>query len=329
MNAYIRKGQLLLAVLLGVIAGQEVQARCTTAAPNGSSFGFRPTMRIDASVAVGAIMYDETKNISVVVSCDGIGENRVYSMAYPTGGYQLMDGREITAHSYDSTVDFPGIEKSADDSTVTHFFPSGIFTRTFSAAVNLRYRRGSGTVSATLYPRAGGAVNAFNKLGSTPLLPEGTSFALFLSGSGPSVSNATCTISSQTVQMPRAPLRSFTGVASVPNEGKTDFDVALSCSNVNVGMRIGLSFAPSDQHESGAAGVIRTTQGANNASDIALQIINRTSNVPIQFGQFEPGVPKTGNGMYHNIYRVQYFQSGPNPTAGTVTGQTTATVVYQ
>ena len=274
-------------------------------------------------------MYNETKNLSITVSCDGAGENRLYSMVYPTGTYVLMESYERTDHSFDSTIDFPGIEKSADDSKVTYFFPSGIFTRTFSAAVNLRYRRGGAGISATMSPRANGSYGSFNRLASTPSLETLSGFDLFLSGSSPSVSNATCAISSQTVQMPRAPLRSFTGVASVPNEGKTDFDVTFSCSNVDAGMRIGLSFAPSDQHASRAAGVIRTTQGANNATDIALQIINRTSNVPIQFGQFEPGVPKTGNGMYHNIYRVQYFQSGPNPTAGTVTGQTTATVVYQ
>lgn len=94
-------------------------------------------------------------------------------------------------------------------------------------------------------------------------------------------------------------------------------------------MRIGLSFSPADQDASGAAGVIKTDQGESNASGIGLQIINRTSNLPIQFGRFEPGVAKTGNGTYNNRYRVRYYQTGANPSAGMVRGRTTVTVVYQ
>jgi type 1 fimbria pilin len=307
-------------LLLGMMAAQSAQATCDLI----SSRAFTPTMRMDATVPVGAIMYDETWTRAMQIRCPG-GVNKMVSILFDQAhAGSLLDGGSPASHTFESSVSIADVEQSVVGTQVTHLLPPGTYDRNFIVTVNLRYRRGAGAVTARLAPP--GSREGFNTFdggnGSTGN-PE-----LSLS-THPLVSNATCAISSQTVPIPPAPLTSFTGIGSVPSTGRTDFDVSFLCTNVNAGVRVGLSFSTSDQHASQASGVIRTNQDANNAKDIALQLINRTSSLPIKFGQFEPGVAKTANGQYHNIYRVQYFQSGANPTAGAVTGQTTATVVYQ
>jgi type 1 fimbria pilin len=314
-----------------MLAGQEVQAKCDFTRNTDAMGWYRPTTRLDATAPVGAVMYNDTWRVPIVVICDGIGANVLHSMLFDSENkYYLFritrDSYYNTNHRYESTLDFPGVGKSIVGAEIEHSFPPGKFTKTYIVSVNLQYRRGSDPLVGEFRP-IGTQLGDFNRLGMDTAASS-TAYSLKLIDNT-RVANATCAVGSQTVRMSQARLQGFTGVGSASNTGRTDFDVPINCSNVDASMRIGLSFSLSDQHESGAAGVIKTDQGANNAAGIGLQIINRTSNLPIQFGQFEPGVAKTGDGTYSNPYRVQYYQTGETPTAGIVTGRTTVTVVYQ
>lgn len=139
----------------------------------------------------------------------------------------------------------------------------------------------------------------------------------------------TCSVSDLTVTMAPASLGQFHGVGS--SSGDTAFPIVFTCSGANgaVVMTIDGDKVMSD----GSLGLVKPQSGANNASCIALQIIDGDTGNPVVLGAKSQVGSVLNNATTFNLpYHVRYYQSegGANCVApGLVKGTATVTVSYQ
>jgi len=136
------------------------------------------------------------------------------------------------------------------------------------------------------------------------------------------------TQTNQLVTLGRAPVREFQGIGTTARP--TDFNVQIRCAEEDQVADIGLSFDPAYRHASQAAGVIAVDATANSAAGVAIQVVNKTTNLPIQFGRFESGnIVKGLNGTYNYPFTARYYQTDATVRTGTVAGRAVVSVTYR
>ncbi|RDS87165.1 fimbrial protein [Pseudomonas fluorescens] len=139
----------------------------------------------------------------------------------------------------------------------------------------------------------------------------------------------TCSIGDLSVDLAPAPFGRFTGQGSTT--GDTPFNVPFTCSGANGAVTLTLDadkFMPD-----GSLGLIKPQAGVNNASCVALQVLDATSGLPAILGATQVVGTVFNNSTSFNLpYLVRYYQSsgGTNcVTPGLVKGTATVTVKYQ
>ncbi|MBB5392711.1 MULTISPECIES: fimbrial protein [unclassified Herbaspirillum] len=128
------------------------------------------------------------------------------------------------------------------------------------------------------------------------------------------------------VTLPTVASKELTGIGSTAKP--KDFNITLNCSGERQVSDIGVAFSPAYRHPSGAPGVIATDIGNGNANNVAFQIINKTTQRPIEFGQLERGT-RMVNGTAQYPFTVQYYQTGATIAPGPVRGRVVVRVQMQ
>ena len=323
---------LLLSLLLWTASHQAHAQVCTRW--QGTNIVLDP-LTIPTNLPVGSIVYDRTFTsiITPTTQCE-IKPNRTIYFTNYAGGNTAPDGNGISPTSVAGlgvrlSMSYGSVNGTLNLTTREDDLPTAA-TTPFSLRVEL-IKTGAitGPIRSNTYVSNSGS--EFVHM-SPSIDPSNLDIIWFWRAtfSTAKVVATTCdfTQTNQLVTLGRAPVREFQGVGTTARP--TDFNVQIRCAQEDQVADIGLSFDPAYRHASQAAGVIAVDATANSAAGVAIQIVNKTTNLPIQFGRFESGnIVKGLNGTYSYPLSARYYQTDATVGTGTVAGRAVVSVTYR
>jgi len=320
---------LLLSLLLWTASNQAHAQFCVS--PIGTNIVLDPLV-ILTNLPVGSLVYDKTFTSAIPSpSYCGAGSTQQISFTNNAGGHIAPDENGISPTSVPGlgvrlSMSYGNVNGTLNLVTSAGNLPTAATSNSlFSLRVQLIK---TGTITGPIDTRR-------------YVSYEGSEFVHMATGgdiiwfwratfSTAKVVATTCdfTQTNQLVTLGRAPVREFQGVGTTARP--TDFNVQIRCAQEDQVADIGLSFDPAYRHASQAAGVIAVDATANSAAGVAIQVVNKTTNLPIQFGRFESGnIVKGLNGTYNYPLTARYYQTDATVGTGAVAGRAVVSVTYR
>ncbi|WP_265215816.1 fimbrial protein [Herbaspirillum lusitanum] len=322
---------LLLSLLLWTASNQAHAQGCTPW--QGTNIVLDP-LTIPTNLPVGSIVYDRTFTsiITPTTQCGTQGHRTIYFTSY-AGGHIAPDENGISPTSVPGlgvrlSMSYGNVNGRLNLTTREDDLPTAA-TAPFSLRVELIK---TGAITGPIDTRRYVSYEGSELAHMEDSLTSNTNLIWFWRAtfSTAKVVATTCdfTQTNQLVTLGRAPVREFQGVGTTARP--TDFNVQIRCAQEDQVADIGLSFDPAYRHASQAAGVIAVDATANSAAGVAIQVVNKTTNLPIQFGRFESGsIVKGLNGTYSYPLSARYYQTDATVGTGTVAGRAVVSVTYR